>query len=880
MRKLTQPGLFLFLLMVMVGLGSTLGSAPATAQTPSLSPVLLEQILALRDEKIRRTPAERKLTSSLLYQNRMRRGEPPARGIASLRTGVEVGSDGRTTIDLRGDITPRLLARVRNLGGKLIHSAPDYRRLRARIPLNNLVALATLSDVEAIRPADRAYTRKIDTSEGDVAHLADQLRSTFSIDGSGVSIGVLSDGVDTLAARQATDDVSASVTVLPGEAGAGDEGTAMLEILTDLAPGADLLFATAFTSQASFAANIIALRDAGADVIVDDVGYFAESVFQDDNVADSVATVSSTGVLYFSSAGNSGNLNDGTSGVWEGDYVFSGITVNGDPAHDFGAGVFSNQITLASPSVYTLHWSDPNGGSGNDYDLLLVNSAVTTLISASTNSQAGSDDPFEIIGASAGDVGRRLIIVKFSGADRFLHLSANRGRLLQSTAGQTSGHAAARDAFGVAAVDARPPAGPFVGTESVQVYSSDGPRRVFFEANGTAITPGDFSSTGGELRQKPDLAAADCVDTSTPGFDTFCGTSAAAPHAAAIAALLLDLPGPPTPVDIRSALLATALDIEAPGTDRDSGAGLIDSLAAGTSLAECLPATACDDGDPCTANDLCDAFGVCQSGTPFVCTSPGVCEIGPGTCNGVGCDYSPDTGAACDDGDPCTAGDLCSALAVCESGTPFTCDSPGTCEDGPGICNGVGCDYLPNTGAICDDGLFCNGTDSCLTGACSVHAGSPCQGVDGDADCAESCDEFAEDCFAPDPFRSACDDGLACSFPDFCLIGFCLSGPPVDCDDVDACTADSCDQVTGCANNPIDCDDQNVCTADSCDAIAGCLNDPIPGCMLATPVPSLGRGGQVVAFLALLTLGALYGLRVTRPKPVSEKAEDPRLDLR
>ncbi len=65
------------------------------------------------------------------------------------------------------------------------------------------------------------------------------------------------------------------------------------------------------------------------------------------------------------------------------------------------------------------------------------------------------------------------------------------------------------------------------------------------------------------------------MDTSTPGFDTFCGTSAAAPHAAAIAALLLDLPGPPTPVDIRSALLATALDIEAPGTDRDSGAGLI-----------------------------------------------------------------------------------------------------------------------------------------------------------------------------------------------------------------------------------------------------------------------------------------------------------------
>ena len=91
---------------------------------------------------------------------------------------------------------------------------------------------------------------------------------------------------------------------------------------------------------------------------------------------------------------------------------------------------------------------------------------------------------------------------------------------------------------------------------------SDGPRRVFFEADGTAITPGVFDSTGGELRQKPDLAAADCVSTASPGFATFCGTSAAAPHAAAIAALLIERDPLATPAELRAALTAGTYDIE------------------------------------------------------------------------------------------------------------------------------------------------------------------------------------------------------------------------------------------------------------------------------------------------------------------------------
>ena len=582
------------------------------AQTTGIPAALVDQIRALYEEKAARTPAERKISSHLLHAERMRRGVPIARGIATLRTLVEIAPDGTTLVDIRADVTTQLVQRIADLGGTVIHSSVHLRSVRARLPIAKLRSLAELVAVDAISPADRAFTRKLNTSEGDTAHRADQLRAGFGVDGTGISIGVLSDGVDSLASLQASGDLPPGVTVLFGQAGSGSEGTAMLEIIHDLAPGADLIFATAFISQASFADNIEALQVAGADVIVDDVGYFAEGVFQDDNVAEAVNTVTAAGAEYFSSAGNAGNLNDSTSGVWEGDFNAAASPVGGtDAAHDFGGGDVFNEITLASPFVYTLHWSDALGSSANDYDLYLVNKAESVIFGASTTIQDGNDDPFEIIGAAQNDKRKKLLIVRKSAdSDRFLHLNANRGQLEFATDGQTAGHSAARDAFSVAAVDVRDASGAFDGSESVQTYSSDGPRRVFYEADGSEITPGVYGSTGGELRQKPDLTAADCVSTATPGFSTFCGTSAAAPHAAAITALLLEVNGAASAAEIRSALDSTALDIEQVGVDRDSGAGIVDALAAGGAVVECQDDFDCDDADPCTV-DSCDAMLGC-----------------------------------------------------------------------------------------------------------------------------------------------------------------------------------------------------------------------------------------------------------------------------
>ena len=360
----------------------------------------------------------------------------------------------------------------------------------------------------------------------------------------------------------------------------------MLEIVHDLAPGAELYFATGFDGQAQFAANIEALCDAGADVIVDDIYYLREAAFQDDVIAQGVNAAVADGCFFFSAGGNGGNLNDGTAGVWEGDYAAgSPLTVNGVSGgvlHDFGGGVENNRIT-EDGVAYVLQWADPLEGSANDYDLFLIDEDGNVLDS-STNTQNGSQDPIEFINSSGIDhTDVRLRIVKTSGAaNRYLRLDTVQGRLAEATEGNLLGHAAAEKAITVAAVDARSARGSggvFNGTESVRRSNSDGPRRIFFQPDGTPITAGNFSSTGGKLLQKPDLAAATCVSTSTPGFSPFCGVSSAAPHAAAIAALMLEAAGGPGQRDtlaaLRTAMTGASLDIEATGVDRDSGAGIV-----------------------------------------------------------------------------------------------------------------------------------------------------------------------------------------------------------------------------------------------------------------------------------------------------------------
>ncbi|MDY6839220.1 MAG: S8 family serine peptidase [Thermodesulfobacteriota bacterium] len=583
-----SPFLF-FLISWFVALSaaaSPLSTGVAFAQKATKGPFrmtekALGQIQALREEKAWRTPAQKKLDSRLIYGHKVLKRAPLVERVPSLRSTLDIALDRTVLVDIKARVTPGLLEEIDRLGGTVINSFEQYEAIRARMPLEKIEPLAGHEDIRFIEPATRAFTNKVNTSEGNVAHSAALARDSFGVNGSGVKIGVLSDSVDYLATVQATWDLP-DVTVLEDSPGLTGEGTAMLEIVHDLAPGAELYFATAWKGPAGFAANIEALGAAGCHVIVDDVGYFNESPFQDDVISRAVNSVTDNGALYFSSAGNSGNLNDGQSGVWEGDSkgiedgslpgVLAGMTV-----HDFGGGDATNRLTTDPPFGIGLFWADPLGASTKDYDLYLLSPGGDEIRAVSNNVQNGTQDPYEFIGSGdRNDTDTLLVITMPEGDnDRFIHLNTYRGRLEHGTAGQIKGHQAAAQAFAVAAVDAQGRTTAFDGTESVETFSSDGPRRVFYDPDGTAITPGDVSSTGGEVRLKPDLTAADGVATATSWFNPFYGTSASAPHAAAVAALLLSKKPALTPAKVRAALTGSALDIEDSGWDRDSGAGIV-----------------------------------------------------------------------------------------------------------------------------------------------------------------------------------------------------------------------------------------------------------------------------------------------------------------
>lgn len=565
---------------------------PLFAQAPDgVSDNAKKEIAALLQEKEGRTPAQRKMDSQLVHALKKNRGEAFAPAASNVQVDVKIEADGRVLVDIDANVTPQLLALIPAGGGQVINSFPQFRSVRALVTLTQLETLAASGDVSYIRRARQAHTWKTD-SEGDTTHEAIQARSTFGVNGSGMTVGVLSDDVEFYTNLQTSNDLP-TIHIISGQSGLTSngsnetgEGTAMLELVNDLAPGARLYFATADGGEANFANNILTLWSNGCNIICDDAYYTGEAPFQDDVLAQAVNTVTKNGVLYFSSAGNAGNLADGSSATWEGDFVDGGAAGAPIPEsgrlHSFGSANYDTIINSGKgTNSLDLFWSDPLGLSDNDYDLFVLDPTGSTVIASSTAVQNGSQDPNESVGLVTN--GCRIVIFKHSAAAaRFLRIHLNvdgQGTGLSiATSGATSGHSSATNAFSVAALNASSAyPNPFTGGSAnpFEPTFSDGLRHVFYNSDGSAMTPGNFSSTGGSIRQKPDIAAADHVSTDVPGFQPFSGTSAAAPHAAAVAALLWSYSPSLTTAQIRAILTTSALDVNPAGVDRDTGYGVI-----------------------------------------------------------------------------------------------------------------------------------------------------------------------------------------------------------------------------------------------------------------------------------------------------------------
>lgn len=549
------------------------------------------------------------------------------------------------------------LGALRDAGAELVHRSQRYRTVTVAARPADLRRIAAVAGVEAVTEILAPQVRGADCgglvrSEGDVQLNAASARASFGVDGSGIDVGILSDSFDrrASAATHAAGDVATGdlpgpgspcgsttpVGVLQDFTPGSDEGRAMAQIVHDLAPGAAIDFATAFTGELQFAAKIRALANAGAEVIADDVTYFEEPFFQDGPVAQAVNDVVSGGVSYFSAAGND-NLIDAEGndiGSWEApQFRDSGtcpaaiVTLSEEieeaeeeesvpepeglhPSHcmDFDPGAGSDDtLTFTVEEGATLRldlqWAEPWFGVATDVDAFLLDEAgelVTEegfpVLSADDNI-GGSQRPFEFFAwenpGPEQDV--QLVFNRFDGADPRIKLI-----LLQNGGGVSAseypvssegdvvgptvfGHSGTAGAIAAGAV-------PYFDGSAPESYSSRGPVVHYF---GPVAGPVPAAEIPAQTIVKPDFVATDCGVTTFFAFQSggdwrFCGTSAAAPHAAAVAALMRQANPGASAAQVRATLTATALPVGAFGPNA-AGAGLLDARAAVDSLA--LPPT-------------------------------------------------------------------------------------------------------------------------------------------------------------------------------------------------------------------------------------------------------------------------------------------------
>ncbi len=521
---------------------------------------------------------------------------------------------GRVLVDARASTDgEHLLSDLNRLG---LHAGSRFgNTVSGWLPMGAIRRSAELDSLRALSASIPMTNAGSVTSQGDAAQLSDIARSVHGVSGAGVKVGVLSDSYNHqggAAADVASGDLPIDgVQVLDDSANCGDiispqpctdEGRAMLQIVNDVAPGADLAFHTAFNGFAGFANGIVDLADAGARVIVDDVIYLGEPMFMDGTIAQAVDQVKGMGVAYFSAAGNQARDS------YEHDFVNSGeellidiggVLYSAGFMHDFDPGSLKDTmqehtIPAGQCAIFSVQWDSPFGsaaagtGTQNDLDVWLLDDSEAWIVAYDAHENIPTGEPVEIMTfcndglfVPTNPAVFKLVIAHWDGPQPGLMKTVLFGSAsideYATNSGTLYGHANAAGAVAVGAAYYQDT--PEFGTNPPQLesFSSAGETPILFASDGTLLS-------APEVRAKPEIVAPDGVNTTFfypssdrdgDGIPDFSGTSAAAPHAAGVAALMFEENPAATPAAVQATLESTAIDMLGAGFDHDSGYGLI-----------------------------------------------------------------------------------------------------------------------------------------------------------------------------------------------------------------------------------------------------------------------------------------------------------------
>jgi hypothetical protein len=430
-----------------------------------------------------------------------------------------------------------------------------------------------------------------------------------------------------------------------------DEGRAMMQIVHDVAPNASLDFYPAIFGQPDFANGVITMANQGAKIIADDVGYFEEPFFQDGMISQAITQVKAAGVAYFTAAGNNGNfaydiptnpIAPATTPLSFNTTAATGTPGAGEKLLNFDATGTStiSALSVTVPSMrpgdflaVVVQWDQPfvtgstaanPPGSTSSIDVCLTNITGNDTIgddnlNSLTNNCSGPSsvgkDPLQVILVGnpasnannsqpatfkiqvglANNVAPNRIKVAVEGNGLGLTMSP----FFTNTSPTIQGHSMSADAISVgAALYLNTPA---CGTTPAraEVYSSYGGGPTLFDTDGTRLATQ-------QVRPKPDLVGPDggsdtflgqnigatsstisgCINGAQ--FPNFRGTSAATPHVAAVAALVLEA-DPNLTVDQLYTILRASTVSMAPASANIAGSGFIQANLATANTPALIP---------------------------------------------------------------------------------------------------------------------------------------------------------------------------------------------------------------------------------------------------------------------------------------------------